>query len=178
MFVFLAGSAASGVHRELLDWAEAAGAECLEVSEAVLGKIAAKDNPQTVLGVFAQRRHRAPVFESVPADGLWVALEEVRDPGNLGTIIRTADAVGAGGVVLIGNCVDAYARETVRATMGSIFNVSLVRMTLEEFRPGCRAGPATSSARISVLRRISAPAPIGRRRFCSWEGKGRGCPRS
>ncbi len=135
MFVFLAGSANSGVHRELLDWAQAAGAECLEVSEAVLGKIAAKDNPQTVLGVFAQRRQRAPVFESVPADGLWVALEQVRDPGNLGTIVRTADAVGAGGVMLIGNCVDPHAREAVRATMGSIFNVPLVRMTLEESLP-------------------------------------------
>jgi RNA methyltransferase, TrmH family len=133
--VFLAGSAASGIARELLDWAQATGAECLEVSEAVLGKLAAKDNPQTMLGVFAQRRVRAPVFESLPADGLWVALEGVRDPGNLGTIIRTADAVGAGGVALIGNCVDAYARETVRATMGSIFNVPLVRMTLDECLP-------------------------------------------
>jgi TrmH family RNA methyltransferase len=135
MFLFLAGSAASGIARELLDWAQAAGAECLEVSEAVLGKLAAKDNPQTMLGVFAQRRLRPPVFESVPAEGLWVALESIRDPGNLGTIIRTADAVGAGGVVLIGNCVDAYSRETVRATMGSIFNVPLVRMTLEECLP-------------------------------------------
>ena len=135
MLVFLAGSATSGIARELLDWAQAAGAECLEVSEAVLGKLAAKDNPQTMLGVFAQRRLRAPVFESVPADGLWIALEGIRDPGNLGTIIRTADAVGAGGVVLIGNCVDAYARETVRATMGSIFNVPLVRLTLDECLP-------------------------------------------
>lgn len=135
MLVFLAGSATSGIARELLDWAHAAGAECLEVSEAVLGKLAAKDNPQTMLGVFAQRRLRAPVFESVPADGLWIALEGIRDPGNLGTIIRTADAVGAAGVVLIGNCVDAYARETVRATMGSIFNVALVRLTLEECLP-------------------------------------------
>ena len=135
MLAFLAGSATSGIARELLDWAQGAEAECLEVSEAVLGKLAAKDNPQTMLGVFAQRRLRAPVFESVPADGLWVALEGIRDPGNLGTIIRTADAVGAGGVALIGNCVDAYAREAVRATMGSIFNVPLVRMTLEECLP-------------------------------------------
>ena len=52
MLVLLAEAAASGVHRELIDWALAAGAECLEVSDAVLGKIAAKDNPQTVLGVF------------------------------------------------------------------------------------------------------------------------------
>ena len=135
MLVFLAGSANAGVAQGLLAWAEGAGAECLEVSEAVLGKLAAKDNPQTMLGVFAQRRVRAPVFESVPADGVWVALEGIRDPGNLGTIIRTVDAVGARGVALIGNCVDAYARETVRATMGSIFNVPLVRLTLEECLP-------------------------------------------
>ena len=133
MLVFKAGSAATGVHRELLDWARGAGAECLEVSEAVLGKIAAKDNPQTVLGVFEQRWRPAP--EKVAADALWVALEGARDPGNLGTIIRTADAVGAGGVVLIGNSVDPYGREAVRATMGSIFTVALVRMTPAEALP-------------------------------------------
>ncbi len=55
MLVFLAGSAQAGVARGLLAWAEAAGAECLEVSQAVLAKLAAKDNPQTMLGVFEQR---------------------------------------------------------------------------------------------------------------------------
>ena len=116
-------------------WAEGAGAECLEVSEAVLGKIAAKDNPQTVLGVFEQRWAAAPVPEKIPAGALWVALEGVRDPGNLGTIVRTADAVGASGVALIGNSVDPYGREAVRATMGSIFTVPLARMTVAECRP-------------------------------------------
>ncbi len=135
MFVFKAGSASSGVHCELLAWAEGAGAECLEVSEAVLGKIAAKDNPQTVLGVFEQRWAAAPVPEKIPAGALWVALEGVRDPGNLGTIVRTADAVGASGVALIGNSVDPYGREAVRATMGSIFTVPLARMTVAECRP-------------------------------------------
>ena len=62
-----------------------------------------------------------------------MALEGIRDPGNLGTIIRTVDAVGAGGVVLVGNCCDPYSREAVRATMGSIFNVPLVRMSQERF---------------------------------------------
>jgi len=55
----------------------------------------------------------------------------VRDPGNLGTIIRTVDAVGASGIVLAGACVDPYSRETVRASMGSIFSVPLVRMKPE-----------------------------------------------
>src|SRR4029450_13582766 len=60
MLVFLAGRAQTGVPRALLDWAEGAGAECLEVSEAVLGKLAAKDNPQTMLGVFEQRGGSEP----------------------------------------------------------------------------------------------------------------------
>ena len=134
MLAFLAGSAQSGVPRGLVAWGEAAGAECLEVSEAVLAKLAAKDNPQTMLGVFEQRWAPEPQAAAVAPDATWLALEEIRDPGNLGTILRTADAVGAGGVILIGNAVDPYARESVRASMGSIFNVGLVRMSVERFR--------------------------------------------
>ncbi len=134
MLVFLAGSAQAGVHRALLDWAESAGAECLEVSAAVLGKLAAKDNPQTMLGVFEQRWVSEPEAAIVAGDAVWLALEAVRDPGNLGTIVRTVDAVGAGGVILVGTCVDPYSRECVRATMGSIFDVAIVRMTPERFR--------------------------------------------
>ncbi len=133
VLVFLAGSAQAGVHRALLDWAQGAGAECLEVSEAVLAKLAAKDNPQTMLGVFEQRWVNEPDPAAVSGDAAWLALEAVRDPGNLGTIIRTVDAVGAGGVILVGNCVDPYSRESVRASMGSIFNVAMVRMAPEHF---------------------------------------------
>jgi TrmH family RNA methyltransferase len=57
----------------------------------------------------------------------------VRDPGNLGTIIRTADAAGASGVILIGETVDPFSTETVRATMGSVFAVPLARATEAEF---------------------------------------------
>lgn len=127
MLVFLAGSAGSGVARDLLGWAEAAGAECLEVSEAVLAKLAARDNPQTMLGVLQQAFVPLPAPEAIAGDSLWIGLEAVRDPGNLGSIIRTADAAGADGIVLIGPCVDPYSREAVRASMGSIFNVPLAR---------------------------------------------------
>jgi RNA methyltransferase, TrmH family len=132
--VFLAGSTADRVYRELLNWAEAAGAECLEVSEAVLGKLAAKENPQTMLGVFAQRWGTLPEPQTVAEDAVWLGLESIRDPGNLGTIIRTVDAVGASGIVLAGACCDPYSREAVRATMGSIFNVPLVRSDAGLFR--------------------------------------------
>ena len=114
-------------------WALAAGVECLEVSEAVLGKLASKDNPQSMLGVFKQRWADPPPAAKVAHDATWVALEEVRDPGNLGTIIRTVDAVGAAGIILIGSSCDPYSHECVRATMGSVFAVPLVRMTREAF---------------------------------------------
>jgi TrmH family RNA methyltransferase len=66
-------------------------------------------------------------------DGLWLALEDIRDPGNLGTIIRTADAAGASGIILVGDCCDAYAPECVRATTGSIFAMPLVKMPTPQF---------------------------------------------
>jgi TrmH family RNA methyltransferase len=131
ILVFLTGSAQVGIARGLVSWAEAAGAECLEVSQPVLAKLAGKDNPQTMLGVFEQRWAPEPSPTSAGGDATWVALEAVRDPGNLGTIVRTVDATGASGVILIGACVDPYSREAVRASMGSIFNVPLVRMSRE-----------------------------------------------
>lgn len=141
IFVFLAGSAQSGVAKQLLEWATRAGAECLEVSEAVLAKLAAKDNPQTLLAVFEQRWQAEPQPAALAPDALWLALEAIRDPGNLGTIIRTSDAVGAGGIGLIGHCVDPYSREAVRASMGSIFNVPLVRMAPERFVAWAKSWP-------------------------------------
>lgn len=103
--------------------------ECLEVTAAILEKISARDNPQSVVAVFYE--NYAPLQKV--RDGLWVALEEVHDPGNLGTIMRTCDAVGAEGVILIGKTCDAFSLESVRATMGSIFNQKIVRADLSEF---------------------------------------------
>ena len=104
----------------------------LEVSEKVLAAITRRDNPQMVVGVFAQRF--LPLKDVRPAGGdVWVALDRVRDPGNLGTVIRTVDAVGAKGVILVGETTDPFSLETVRATMGSIFAVPVARATAEAF---------------------------------------------
>jgi TrmH family RNA methyltransferase len=119
--------------RGLVAGARAAGADCLEVSTAVLQKLSGKDNPQTMLAVYRQRWAEPPQPEACGPDDVWLALEEVRDPGNLGTIVRTVDAFGVRGIVLVGASADPYAREAVRATMGSIFAVPLVRMTAEAF---------------------------------------------
>lgn len=119
--------------RSVAEWAARGKAETLWVSERVLAKLTQKDNPQSLLGVFRQRWFDLPDPKNVATNELWIALEEIRDPGNLGTIIRTAHAAGAAGVILVGNCCDPFSRECVRATMGSIFAVPLARATTEAF---------------------------------------------
>ncbi len=111
---------------------ENAGGEVIEVNREILEKIAKRDNPQAVLAVFDQRFTPLQTLEPQSAK-VWVGLHRVRDPGNLGTIVRTADAAGAGGVILVGDCCDPYSVEAVRATMGSIFAVPIVKATEAEF---------------------------------------------
>ncbi len=110
----------------------AAGGTVLEVSEKVLVAITRRDNPQMVVGVFTQQFR--PLKELRPGNGdVWVALDRVRDPGNLGTVIRTVDAVGARGIILVGETTDPFSVETVRATMGSIFAVPVAKATQDAF---------------------------------------------
>jgi len=110
----------------------AAGGDVLEVSEKILAAVTRRDNPQTVVGVFEQHFTRLADVRPAPGD-VWVALDRVRDPGNLGTVLRTVDAVGARGIILVGDTTDPFALETVRATMGSIFAVPVARATPEAF---------------------------------------------
>lgn len=110
----------------------AAGGLVLEVSEKVLSAITRRDNPQMVVGVF-KTKWRSLSDIRPAANETYIALDRVRDPGNLGTIIRTADAAGASGVILVGECTDPFSLETVRATMGSVFALPVTRSTPEEF---------------------------------------------
>ena len=110
----------------------ARGGLVLEVSEKVLSSITRRDNPQMVVGIFTQRW--TSLRDIRPKAGeTYVALDRVRDPGNLGTIIRTADAAGASGVILLGETTDPYSMETVRATMGSVFALPLVKTSPADF---------------------------------------------
>lgn len=110
----------------------AAGGLVLEVSEKVMSSITRRENPQMVAAVFEQRW--TPLKEIQPkGTETWIALDRVRDPGNLGTIIRTADATGASGVILVGDCTDPFSMETVRATMGSMFALPLVKTSPADF---------------------------------------------
>src|ERR1700749_1263000 len=79
---------------------EAAGGEVSEVTRDILEKISRRENPQMVIGVFPQAFTPLDALEPKSAD-CWVALDRVRDPGNLGTVVRTADSAGCGGVILV-----------------------------------------------------------------------------
>jgi TrmH family RNA methyltransferase len=118
----------------------AADGEVIEVTQDILAKVSRRDNPQAVVGVFAQTFR--PLAEVAPGPAACVvALHRVRDPGNLGTIVRTADAAGCGAVILVGECCDPYSVEAVRATMGSIFAVPLTRASEAEFADWRRSWP-------------------------------------
>jgi TrmH family RNA methyltransferase len=104
------------------------------VTEKVMEGLSGQNNPQSALATFKQR-----YLSEVTPKGVWVALEDMRDPGNLGTIIRTADAVAASGVILVGQSCDPYSGDCVRATTGSIFGVPLVRMETEDFIALCKS---------------------------------------
>lgn len=107
-----------------------AGGLGLEVSAEVLNKLSSRDNPQTVIGLFRQRWQE---INSLPRDLPQVlVLEDVRDPGNLGTIFRTCDGFGVTHVILAGDTTDPYGLEAVRASMGSIFSVHLTTASLDD----------------------------------------------
>ena len=107
------------------------GIEILEVSRPVFESLAVKDNPQ---GLAAAAKARFYSLEDLDiSSGIIVALTEVADPGNLGTIIRTADAVDSQGVILIGDCTSPYDIGSIRGTMGAIFSTKIVKTDLEGF---------------------------------------------
>jgi TrmH family RNA methyltransferase len=116
--------------RSLVHRLAEAGAKCVETTPALLAAVSKRDNPQTVVAAYPQAL--SPLSDLAGA-GLIIALQAVRDPGNLGTIFRTADAVGAGGVVLLDQVCDPFAVETVRASMGSLFAIRLARAEFAAF---------------------------------------------
>jgi TrmH family RNA methyltransferase len=111
-------------------------ARMLLADDRVIAGLSGQTNAGPALAVFRQRWAR-----SVTPSGLWLALEELRDPGNLGTIIRTADAVAASGIILAGQGCDPFGPDCVRATMGSIFGMPLLRMTTADLVETCMSWP-------------------------------------
>ena len=137
---FAAASAGHPLARALIDAVEGDYGEAVETTSDILSKLSGKDNPQAVVGVF-------DTFETTLGDldrsaaPIWLVAERLRDPGNLGTILRTGDAVGAGALILVDECVDPFSTEAVRASMGALFTVPIVRVIWPEFLSWLREGP-------------------------------------
>ncbi len=116
------------------------GGEVIETSVDILKKLSGKSNPQTVLGIFADLPTSLDAIDRSAAP-IWLVAQEIRDPGNLGTMLRTGDAVGAGGLILLDDCTDPFSVEAVRASMGALFTQAIARANGMDFLAWLRGGP-------------------------------------
>jgi TrmH family RNA methyltransferase len=124
---------------EIIAATEAAGGEAIETSADILSKMSGKDNPQMVLGAYRQPDASLDRIDRARAP-LWIVAQALRDPGNIGTILRTGDAVGAGGLILIDDCADPFSVEAVRASMGALFTQDIATARWPEFLSWLRSG--------------------------------------
>jgi TrmH family RNA methyltransferase len=134
---------AAGTKHPLLDGlieeVEAAHGDVVETSADILHKLSGKENPQAVVAVY---RAFDTSLEGIDrsAAPLWMVGQALRDPGNLGTILRTGDAVGAGGLILVDDCVDPFSTEAVRASMGALFTQRIAAAPWPDFLRWLRGG--------------------------------------
>ncbi len=119
---------------------EATGGEVFVTSTGILSKLSGKDNPGAVIGVYPEMLTPLTALDRA-ASGIWLVAERLRDPGNLGTILRTGDAVGAGGLILIDDCTDPFSVEAVRASTGAIFTPKVAPARWPEFVRWLRSAP-------------------------------------
>jgi TrmH family RNA methyltransferase len=139
VIVYSAESAKHPLALEIIAATEAAGGDAVETTRDILSKMSGKDNPQILLGAYRQPATNLDEIDRSTAS-LWIVAQALRDPGNIGTILRTGDAVGAGGLILIDDCADPYSVEAVRASMGAVFTQSIAVARWPEFVAWLRSG--------------------------------------
>ena len=105
--------------------------DIIEVTKDVFLSFALKENPQGIAAVGFQNWEQ--IVSLQPLEGLWIALDKVQDPGNLGTIMRSLDGASGKGLILLGNTTDAYHPTTIRASMGALFSLKIGRASISEF---------------------------------------------
>jgi TrmH family RNA methyltransferase len=142
----------------------AKGVPVLELSPQAFGSISFKENLQGMGAVVRSRLERLEDVE-LSADTLgWVTLDHVGNPGNLGAILRTSDAVGCAGVLMLGDTTDPYHPAALRASMGAVFAQRLVRAGFDEFVRWKDAHgytvAGTSGAAETEYRDVSYPRPV------------------
>jgi TrmH family RNA methyltransferase len=125
--------------REIIAATESAGGEAIETTPEILSKMSGKDNPQMLLGAYRQPDTSLQRIDRSKAP-LWLVAQALRDPGNIGTILRTGDAVGAGGLILVDDSADPFSVEAVRASMGAVFTQEIAITRWPEFLHWLRSG--------------------------------------
>lgn len=115
---------------EAVNKAQKDGISILEVTAEVFHSISSKEGPQGLAAIGWQKW--AELDENY-VDGIWIALYQVADPGNLGTILRTLDGMGGMGAILLDHCTDPYDPSAIRASMGTIFSKKIVKMKTTDF---------------------------------------------
>ena len=139
------------------------GTSCLAVTAEVFKSLSVKEGPQGIGAVLRQRWESLEQLH-IGNELCWVALDAAQDPGNIGTILRTSDAVGSAGVMLLGHSADPYDPSAVRASMGAIFSQRLVRASFEDFTHWKVQQHAfvvgTSDAAASNYRHVLYPRPL------------------
>jgi len=118
---------------------EAAGGDAIETTPDILSKMSGKDNPQMLLGAYRQPETSIGRVDREKGP-LWIVAQSLRDPGNIGTILRTGDAVGAGGLILVDDSADPFSVEAVRASMGAVFTQEIAVARWPEFVAWLRSG--------------------------------------
>jgi len=136
---FSAEGAKHPLAAEIIAAVEAAGGDAIETTPDILSKMSGKDNPQMLLGAYRQPDASLERIDR-SASPLWLVAQALRDPGNIGTILRTGDAVGAGGLILIDDCADPFSVEAVRASMGALFTQQVASARWPEFMRWLRSG--------------------------------------
>ena len=137
--LYAPGRLVSAFGRGRVPRAAAAGIPVYETADDVLAAVADKDNPQGILAVARPRRTRLDELDAAACP--WpAALVAPQDPGNVGAILRTIDAVGASGLLLLDGGVDALHPAAVRASMGAVFRKPIVSAPFDNFLAWARAG--------------------------------------
>jgi TrmH family RNA methyltransferase len=132
IIAFSAEGARHPLAAEIIAATEAAGGDAIETTPDILSKMSGKDNAQMLLGAYRQPETALERLDRTKSP-LWIVAQALRDPGNIGTILRTGDAVGAGGLILVDDCADPFSVEAVRASMGALFTQDIATARWPEF---------------------------------------------
>ncbi len=128
----------SGFGQGVVELSQKKSIPITEVSAEVFATISQKDGPQGIAAIVQQNWiNLAQINPS--KNEIWIALESIQNPGNLGTIMRTGEAIGAKGIILLDQSTDPYDPTAVKASMGALFSLKLIKAEFDDFKTWVQA---------------------------------------